>query len=102
MHHASIHIFIYCFMYSSNSSRRCRCLLPLHVLVLQESEGSFAKVYDAGRKLDLHQIHGFLPTKARRVTCRLISSPSPSPSLSLSLFLSFSVGAWCWGRVGGS
>jgi hypothetical protein len=32
-------------------------------LLWQEEEGSYAKVYDAGRKLDLHNIHGFLPTK---------------------------------------
>ena len=30
---------------------------------LEEEEGSFIKVYDDGRKLTLHQIHGFLHTK---------------------------------------
>ena len=30
---------------------------------LEESEGSFIKVYDCGRKLDLHLIHGYLRTK---------------------------------------
>lgn len=30
---------------------------------LEEEEGSFIKVYDDGRKLMLHQIHGFLRTK---------------------------------------
>lgn len=46
-------------------------------LTVKEEEGSYAKVYDAGRKLDLHNIHGFLPTKIIAFLMNLHIIPRP-------------------------
>jgi hypothetical protein len=43
----------------------------------QEAEGSYAKLYDAGRRLDLHNIHGFLPTKIVAFLMNLHIMPRP-------------------------
>lgn len=44
---------------------------------MQEAEGAYVKVYDAGRKLDLHNIHGFLPTKIIAFLMNLHILPRP-------------------------
>ena len=44
---------------------------------LDEEEGSFIKVYDDGRKLMLHQIHGFLRTKIVSFVVNLHRVPHP-------------------------
>ena len=42
-----------------------------------EEEGSYAKVFDAGRKLELNNIHGFLPTKVISFLMNLHIMPRP-------------------------
>lgn len=44
---------------------------------VREDEGSYAKVFDAGRKLELNRIHGFLPTKVISFLMNLHIMPRP-------------------------
>jgi predicted kinase len=44
---------------------------------VREEEGSYAKVFDAGRKLELNRIHGFLPTKIISFLMNLHIMPRP-------------------------
>lgn len=44
---------------------------------LTESEGSYVKVIDEGRKLELHHIHSFLPTKIVSFVMNLKQSSRP-------------------------
>eukprot|EP00607_Mallomonas_marina_P005934 CAMPEP_0182425376 /NCGR_PEP_ID=MMETSP1167-20130531/11777_1 /TAXON_ID=2988 /ORGANISM="Mallomonas Sp, Strain CCMP3275" /LENGTH=478 /DNA_ID=CAMNT_0024606051 /DNA_START=210 /DNA_END=1646 /DNA_ORIENTATION=+ len=44
---------------------------------VSEEEGSFIKMVDNGRKLELHQIHGLLPTKIAAFVLNLHTLPRP-------------------------
>lgn len=44
---------------------------------LEDDEGSFIKVYDGGKKLTLHAIHGFLRTKIVSFVMNLHTVPRP-------------------------
>jgi len=44
---------------------------------VEAEDGMFVKVYDGGRRLELHDIHGFLPTKVVSFVMNLHTIPRP-------------------------
>jgi hypothetical protein len=56
---------------------------------IEDEEGSYIKVYDSGRKLDLHLIHGFLKTKIVSFVMNLHTVPRQASLSTYYIYVCF-------------